>query len=412
MFHAVLKTGRDKSIKRRHPWIFSGAIAEVSGQPGVGETVEIRDSRGGFLAYGAYSPSSQIRIRIWSWNKNAQIDPDFLRTRLATAINYRKSPIFRAEAPLAGSHIQIAEPHQTLPTAIRLVHGESDGLPGLVVDKYGDSLVVQFLSAGPERWRETIADLLLELGDAQNILDRSDVDVRTLEGLPQRVSPIRGTPPDNVVITENGLRFAVGLISGQKTGFYLDQRENRLRVRNLTAGLEVLDCFSYTGGFTLNALVGGARSVTAVEESETALNAARENLKLNNLDGDQVEWLRADVFNQLRKFRDQARSFDLIVLDPPKFAPTPGHAKKAARGYKDINLLAFKLLSPGGILVTFSCSGGISAGLFQSIVSGAALDAGVTAQVSDHLQQSPDHPVALNFPEGAYLKGLVIRVAT
>jgi len=411
MFSAVLKPGRDKSIKRLHPWIFSGAIADVSGEPGVGETVEIYDSRGGFLAYGAYSPESQIRIRIWSWDKQTKIDPGFFRTRLITAINYRSSPIFRAEIPLGESLLQ-TDFSQNPPTALRLIHGESDGLPGLVVDRYGDSLVVQFLSAGPERWRETIADLLLELVGVHNILDRSDVDVRKLEGLPQRVSPIRGTPPEYVVITENGLGFKVGLTTGQKTGYYLDQRENRLRVRALATGLEVLDCFSYTGGFTLNALAGGARSVTAVEQSDSAINIARENLVLNNLDSDHVEWLRADVFNQLRKFRDQGRSFDLIVLDPPKFAPTPAHAKKAARGYKDINLLAFKLLRPGGILVTFSCSGGISPGLFQSIVAGAALDAGVTAQIVDHLQQSPDHPVALSFPEGAYLKGLIIRVVT
>jgi 23S rRNA (cytosine1962-C5)-methyltransferase len=409
MFSVVLKPGRDRSIIRRHPWIFSGAIADVTGEPGLGETVEIRDSKGGFLAYGAYSPVSQIRIRIWSWDKEEKIDAGFFRNRLEAAINYRTSSVFRAEVPLGESHIQTAAPHLSL-TALRLVHGESDGLPGLVVDRYEDSLVVQFLSAGPERWRETIADLLLELVDIRHILDRSDVDVRKLEGLPKRVGPIRGDPPDHVIITENGLRFKVGLASGQKTGYYLDQRENRLRVRTLAQGMEMLDCFSYTGGFTLNALVGNARSVTAVDESAGALNLASENLELNKLGSERVEWLCADVFKQLRKFRDQNRSFDLIVLDPPKFAPTPAHAKKAARGYKDINLLAFKLLRPGGILVTFSCSGGINPDLFLKIVAGAALDAGVTAQVVERLQQSPDHPVALNFPEGSYLKGLILRV--
>ena len=277
------------------------------------------------------------------------------------------------------------------------------------MDRYGDTLVPQFLSAGAENWRKTIIELLLELTDAAHIYERSDADVRQLEGLPERTGAVWGTPPEQISIMENGLRFAVNLVEGHKTGFYLDQRINRLQVRDLSAQKDVLDCFSYTGGFTLNSLIGGATSVTAVDSSEEALLLAQENVKLNSLPFDRVRWVNEDVFKQLRKFRDQGKDFDLIVLDPPKFAPTASQAQKAARGYKDINLLAFKLLRPGGILVTFSCSGGVDLPLFQRIIAGAALDAGVSAQIVSYLHQSPDHPIALNFPEGAYLKGLILR---
>jgi 23S rRNA (cytosine1962-C5)-methyltransferase len=280
-----------------------------------------------------------------------------------------------------------------------------------VVDRYGEILVVQLLSAGPERWRETLADLLLELGGARSVYERSDVDVRRLEGLPERSGALRGPEPDgSLVIREHGLRFQVDVRAGHKTGFYLDQRLNRRLVRSLSSGCEVLDCFSYTGGFTLNAAFGGAASVLSVEASAAAIALAQENLRLNHLDAGNVDWLEGDVFQVLRGFRDRGRSFDLIVLDPPKFAATAAQAERAARGYKDINLLAFKLLRPGGLLATFSCSGGISAELFQKIVAGAALDAGVEARVLYWLEQAPDHPVALNFPEGAYLKGLVVAL--
>ncbi|MCJ7702765.1 MAG: class I SAM-dependent methyltransferase, partial [Anaerolineales bacterium] len=296
-------------------------------------------------------------------------------------------------------------------TAVRLVHAESDGLPGLIVDQYADTLVMQVLSAGMEYWRDLIADSLLEMTNAQHIYERSDAEVRKLEGLPIRVGPIRGNPVNDLTIIENGLLFKVAINSGHKTGFYLDQRKNRCLFRELSKGKEVLDCFTYTGGFTLNSLVGGAAAITAVDVSSQALDLARENVALNNLPGDKVEWLENDVFYQLRKFRDQGRQFDLIVLDPPKFAPTISQVRKASRGYKDINLLAFKLLRPGGVLVTFSCSGGVERSLFQKIVADAALDAGVDAQIIKHLEQSSDHPVGLNFPEGAYLKGLIVRTS-
>jgi len=398
----TIKPGREKALLRRHPWIFSGAIAEIRGNPGVGETVEGVDAGGEFLAQGAYSPQSQIRVRVWTFDSQEVIDEAFFRQRLQSSIQNRKSSIENRKSSIVDTSPR---------TALRLVHAESDGLPGLVVDRYADTLVMQVLSAGVERWRERIADLLLELTDAQRIYERSDVDVRKLEGLPLRIGTLRGDEaPQRVQIEENGLKYWVDVSRGHKTGFYLDQRLNRARLRELAAGGDVLDCFSYTGGFALNALAGAATSVTAVDSSTDALALAEENRILNDLSAAKIVWLEGDVFHVLRKFRDQRRDFDMIVLDPPKFAPTSSQAQKAARGYKDINLLAFKLLRPGGILVTFSCSGGISADFFQKILAGAALDAKVDAQIIERLGQSPDHPVALNFPEGAYLKGLILRV--
>jgi 23S rRNA (cytosine1962-C5)-methyltransferase len=295
--------------------------------------------------------------------------------------------------------------------ALRLVHAESDGLPGLVVDQYGDTLVMQCLSAGIELWRETIAELLMQLTGAERLYERSDVDVRVLEGLPERTGCMRGSePPGRIRIHEGALSYWVDIRQGHKTGFYLDQRENRWRVGQFAKERQVLDCFSYTGGFALSALAGGASFVTAIDSSADALALAKENLALNRLPASKMEWIEGDVFQFLRVLRDRGRSFDMIILDPPKFAPTAAQAERASRGYKDINLLAFKLLRPGGILATFSCSGGVSEDLFQKIVFGAALDAGVNAQIIARLHQGFDHPVALNFPEGAYLKGYVIRL--
>jgi len=382
-----LKPGREKSVLRRHPWIFSGAVGRVDGSPGDGETVKMVNSQGQFLGWGAFSSKSQISVRIWSWDEEENIAGDFFRRRLQQAIAARQ-----------------------MNNALRLVHAESDGLPGLVVDRYNELLVVQYLSSGPERWRETLADLLVEITGIGQVFERSDVDVRALEGLPSRIGPVRGPePPERITIRENGLDFWVDVHKGHKTGFYLDQRANRSRLRQLAVGRDVLDCFCYTGGFTVHAMAGGANSVQAVDGSGDALALARENLALNRLPSEEVEWVEGDVFQTLRGLRDRDRHFDLIILDPPKFAPTAAQAEGAARGYKDINLLAFKLLRPGGLLVTFSCSGGISEDLFQKIVAGAALDAGAEAQIIERLHQGADHPVALNFPEGAYLKGFIIR---
>jgi len=388
----ILKPGREKSLLRRHPWVFSGAVEKVQGAPNPGETITIVSGKGQFLAYAAYSPASQIVARVWSWQPDLFPDEDFYKLRLqrATAMRY----------PLT-EHTN----------AMRLVHAESDGLPGLVVDRYNDVLVVQFLSWGAEYWRETILQLLPEITGVANIYERSDVEVRKLEGLPERQGVAAGEVPESpVTIHEHGLDFKVSIHGGQKTGFFLDQRANRQQLRTAAQDREVLDCFCVTGGCSVNALNGGAALVTMIDSSAEALELAEDNLVINGFEPEFTEVMEADVFHQLRSFRDAGRQFDLIVLDPPKFAPTKRQVPHASRGYKDINLLAFKLLRPGGCLFTFSCSGGVDADLFQKIVAGAALDAGVEAQVIGRLGQDADHPVALNFPEGNYLKGLICRV--
>ena len=403
MASIILKSGREKSLLRRHPWVFSGAVGQVNGDPASGSTIDVRAADGAFLARAAYSPSSQIRARVWSFDPDEAVDADFFRRRILAALARRtiffSSPHFlQANGGREGG----------VTDAFRLIHAESDGIPGLVVDRYGDVLVVQVLTAGCEFWRETLADLLLELTGATAIYERSDADVRELEGLLPRVGLLRGPKIESrITISEYGLKFLVDIEHGHKTGFYLDQRANRNRVGQLAAGRDVLNCFCYTGGFSIHAARGGAKSIVSVDTSADALAAGQENAALNGIQADGLEWLEADVFIALRKFRDQNRSWDLIVLDPPKFAPTAAQAEKAARGYKDINRLAFKLLRPGGILVTFSCSGGIDAALFQKIVASAALDAGVEAQIVESMTQGPDHPVSIHFPEGAYLKGLV-----
>jgi 23S rRNA (cytosine1962-C5)-methyltransferase len=392
----ILQPGREKSLLRRHPWIFSGAVARVEGDPASGATVEVRSSSGEFLAQAAYSPSSQIRARAWTFDPAETVDDAFFRRRLQAAISLR-GPFFATHpAPLS---------------AFRLIYAESDNLPGLIVDRYAATLVVQFLSAGADYWRDTIVSLLVELTGLEQVYERSDADVRQLEGLPVRQGPLHGNPRETLTIAEEGLQFRVDLAGGHKTGFYLDQHLNRQAVRFLARDRDVLDCFCYTGGFSVNALAGEAKSVLSVDSSADALALCRENVALNILPSEHHSVIEGDVFQLLRKFRDENRSFDLIVLDPPKFAPTAAQAEKASRGYKDINLLAFKLLRPGGYLATFSCSGGVDAALFQKIVASAALDAGVDARILEHLEQSPDHPVALHFPEGTYLKGLLCRKA-
>ena len=387
----ILKPGREKSVLLRHPWIFSGAIAQVVGDPDSGETVSLCASDGEPLAKAAYSPHSSIRARVWSFNPAASVNADFFRKRLHQAIQLREKLRVARES-----------------SAYRLVYAESDGIPGVIIDRYGEVLVIQLLTSGAEYWRDTIVNQVVELVKPQCVVERSDVDVRELEGLPLRKGILAGSLPESLIeIKENKLRFLVDVLNGQKTGFFLDQRHNRCYLQNLAEGREVLNCFSYSGAFSVYALAGGASSVLAVETSEGALELAAKNLIVNGLDAARHESMAADVFHALRKLRDQSRAFDLVILDPPKFAPTAAQAERAARGYKDINLLALKLLRPGGLLFTFSCSGGISADLFQKIVTGAALDAGVNARIVARLAQAPDHPIALSFPESAYLKGLV-----
>jgi len=391
----TLKEGREKSLQRRHPWIFSGAIDYIDGAPKSGDTLAVRDVAGNFLAWATYNADSQITARVWSWHEKDVIDANFFRTKITNALEARRTLAISKSG-----------------NGMRIIHGESDGLPGLIVDTYGDVLVMQLGSAGPEHWRDTLADILQELLSPVCIYERSDSDGRELEGLPKRNGVLRGALPATVEVLENGLRFAVDVAEGQKTGYYLDQRDNRAFTGELAQGKDVLNCFCYTGGFSLYALRGGARSVLSIDSSQEALEIAQRNVELNGLDASKAEWQCADVFEALRKLRDQNRKFDLIILDPPKFAPTAAFAEKASRAYKDINLLGFKLLRPGGLLFTYSCSGGINDDLFQKIIAGAALDAGVDAQIVKKLHAAPDHPVLLSFPEGAYLKGLVLRVAS
>jgi 23S rRNA (cytosine1962-C5)-methyltransferase len=389
----ILKPGREKSIRLRHPWLFSGAVDRVFDDPAPGETVQVLSSSDEPLGWAAFSPASQIRARMWSFDAEAMIDENFFRERITQALARRRNY----------QDMRITD-------AYRLVHGESDGLPGLIVDRYGDFLVIQFLSAGVDTLRDLLTQLLIDISGVPNVFERSDLDVRLLEGLSYRTGVLAGLPPPvRLVIHEYGLQFEVDLMSGQKTGFYLDQRENRHKISAYAQESRILNCFCYTGGFTVHALAAGAASVLNIDSSADALTLARSNIELNHLPLEKTDWIAGDVFHELRKLRDRAENFDLIILDPPKFAATASQAEKAARGYKDINLLAFKLLNPGGTLFTFSCSGGISPALFQKIVSGAALDAGTDVVILEKLGQAGDHPIALNFPEGEYLKGLICR---
>jgi len=376
----------------RHPWIFSGAIDRVEGEPSAGSVVTVLDADGAALARAAYSPTSQIRARVWTFDAAQSVDAAFVARRVAAAAS--------ARAPMLDARHNAA----------RLVHGESDGLPGIIADRYGDVIVVALTSAGAEFFRADIVAALAALQGVSCVYERSDAEVRSLEGLPPRTGIAHGHLPREVTMLEDALAYGVDPVGGQKTGFYLDQRDNRRLVRTLAAGRRVLNAFCYTGGFTLAALAGDATEVVSIDSSDEALAQGRLNLSRNpGLAANRNAWIAADAFTELRQLRNAAASFDLIVLDPPKFAPTAAHAERAARAYKDINLLALKLLAPGGFLATFSCSGGVSAELFQKILAGAALDANAEAQIVQRLTASADHPVALEFPEGEYLKGFLLR---
>jgi len=390
----VLKRKRTRPVQQRHPWVFSGAIERIEGEVADGDVVEVRDVGGNWLARGTLNRRSQIVVRLLTWQQDEPVDSAFWRCRLERAISARQS---------------LASDPDT--TAYRLVHAESDYLPGLVVDRYGEWVIVQFLTLGVERHRDEIVAALVGLLAPRGVYERSDVDVRAKEGLPERVDPLWGEePPELVEVLENGHRFLVDVRQGHKTGFYLDQRENRARLPAYSDGGDVLDVFAYTGGFAVYAAGGRASSVTLVESSAPVLDLARRNLALNGSPPDSVECVEGDVFSVLRGYRAQDRRFDVVVVDPPKFAHSEREVKRAARAYKDVNLLAFRLLRPGGTLFTCSCSGSVSADLFQKIVFGAAVDAEQEAQIVGYLAQGADHPVALTFPQGAYLKGLICRV--
>ena len=398
-----LHPGRERSLLRRHPWVFDSAIAKGGGDSG--ETVRIESHEGRFLAWAAFSPQSRIRARVWSFDEAQRIDATFFAAALARSIAARRRFDVRSDG-------------------VRLVHGESDGLPGLIVDRYGDTLVAQFGSAGAERWKGVVNDALLRETGLALLYERSDASVRALEGLTPATGWLRGAPapgeaapPTDVEIGEHDWRLTVDIAAGHKTGFYLDQRDNRRRFADCVQRLRlrrVLNCFCYTGGFTVAALAGMRAAgvddgaVVSIDSSAAALARARAHAALNGFDADGARFVDADVNASLRGFLRDGERFDAIVLDPPKFAPTTAHAERAARAYKDLNRLALQLLEPGGVLFTFSCSGGVSADLFHKIVASAGADAGVDGFILEKLGAAPDHPATLEFPEAEYLKGLVV----
>ncbi|CAJ0820050.1 class I SAM-dependent rRNA methyltransferase [Ralstonia flaminis] len=393
----ILKPGKERSLLRRHPWIFANAIDRMEGRPPAsGATVVVRAASGQFLARAAFSPVSQIRARVWSFDEAEPVDHAFFKRRIASAVAYRRAWV-----------------HDT--DAVRLIMGEADGLPGLIVDQYGTGeagqLVCQFSAAGVEHWKDAIVAALIKETGCPNVYERSDVSVREREGLEQMTGVLAGAEPAaDLSATEHGVRYYVDVREGHKTGFYVDQRDNRALVGALAKDRDVLNCFCYTGGFSLAALKGGARSVVSIDSSGEALAVAERNVTLNGFDPARAEWLDADVFKSLRNFRAEGRQFDLIVLDPPKFAASAQQVDRAARAYKEINLVGMQLLRPGGLLFTYSCSGAIDADLFQKIVAGAAADAKVTARIQRRLAAGVDHPLLTSFPEGEYLKGLLLQV--
>ena len=385
-----LRAGKERSLLRRHPWIFESAIAR--GAADAGETVRVESHEGQFLAWAAFSPASKIRARAWSFDEAQRIDASFFTAACARSVNARARFDIQSDG-------------------LRLVHGESDGLPGLIVDRYGDTLVAQFLSSGAERWKEVLTQALLAATGLSKLYERSDASSREREGLPQRTGWLRGSGATDLLLREHGWQLAVDIAGGHKTGFYLDQRDSRKKFADTARRLNferVLNCYCYTGGFTVAALTGGAAHVTSIDSSGPALEKAAANLALNGFAADRATFMDADVNAALRQFGADGKTFDAIVLDPPKFAPTVAHAERAARAYKDINRLAFKILAPGGVLFTYSCSGGISADLFHKIVASAGIDAGVDGYIVERLGGAPDHPMTINFPEGEYLKGLVV----
>ncbi len=389
-----LASKRDASLRRGHPWIFSGAIHRVVGNPQPGETVAVRSAAGEFLAWAAYSPVSQIRARVWSFREEETINGEFFGRRIQDALAYRLANGFRDTE------------------AFRLVHGEADGLPALVVDKYGPFLSCEFLAAGPEAWKRAIVEKLSGLPGVRGIYERSDAESRRREGLEESTGVLWGEePPEDFTIVENGVRYRMDMPGGHKTGFYLDQRDNRIAVDSLASGRSVLDCCCYSGAFGIRAALAGARSVRFLDYASGAIELAKANAALNGLSGDgRLSFEQADMFQQLRRYRDSRQTFDVVVLDPPKFASTKGQLLKAAHGYKDINLLACKLLNPGGTLLTYSCSAAMTPEFFRTIVAEALTDARRGARLVRSFSQAPDHPQSLAFPEGHYLTGLQLQL--
>jgi 23S rRNA (cytosine1962-C5)-methyltransferase len=396
----IVRDGKERSLERRHPWLYAGAIERVIGEPASGATVALIDARGGFLAWAAWSPTSMIRARVWSFNIEDRIDPSWFAARLARAVERR-------------SHLT------SRTNAVRLIFGEADGLPGLVVDRYGAQLVIQCLAAGVAAQRDTLVDALLTATGCVDVYERSDAAVRAREGLESITGALRGlTPNAPIEVEEDGIRYGIDIVSGHKTGFYIDQRDNRravreeierLRAQRIGEPVEMLNTFSYTGGFSLAALAGGASTALNVDSSAEALAMAELNAQRNGFGPDQLLVEQSDVFGWLTQAAQAQRRFDLIVLDPPKFAPSAAHVERAARAYKEINRKALGLLRPGGALFTFSCSGAIDVDLFQKIVAGAVIDANIDVSLIRRLGAGDDHPMAMTHPEGEYLKGLLLR---
>nr|WP_096823356.1 23S rRNA (cytosine(1962)-C(5))-methyltransferase RlmI [Yersinia ruckeri] len=394
MNRLFLAKGREKSLIRRHPWVFSGAVERIEGKPLPGETIDIMDSQGKWLARGAYSPESQLRARVWTFMQDESIDNAFFIRRLQRAQSWRD---WIAQRDGLDSY--------------RLIAGESDGLPGVTIDRFQNFFVLQLLSAGAEYHREALVAALQHCYPDCSIYDRSDVSVRKKEGMELTQGPILGDiPPALLPIQEHGMKLLVDIQQGHKTGFYLDQRDSRLAARNYAKGRRVLNCFSYTGAFAVAALMGGCEQVISVDTSQAALDIAKQNVELNQLDLSKAEFIRDDVFQLQRHYRTQGEKFDMIIMDPPKFVENKNQLASACRGYKDINMLALQLLRPGGILLSFSCSGLMPNDLFQKILADAALDASCDIQFVEQFRQAADHPVIATYPEGLYLKGFACRV--
>jgi 23S rRNA (cytosine1962-C5)-methyltransferase len=389
----ILHPGREKSLLRRHPWIFASAIAETKGRMNLGDTVDIYSHENTWLGRAAWSPHSQIQLRVWTFDQNESIDNGFFQRRIARAYSSREDLI--ARHGLSG---------------YRLIAAESDGLPGITIDVYDKVLVCQLLSAGGERHRDKIVWALKKQFPDYAIYERSDVAVRKKEGLEEITQVLAGEVPDEIVIEENGIKVIVNVKKGHKTGFYLDQRDNRAIAALYAKDRDILNCFCYTGTFGSYALAAGAKSVTNIDVSDLALKTAKRNVQINDLDVSKCDFVNQDVFQALRDYKAQGRYFSQIILDPPKFVDSKASLNRACRGYKDINMVAMQIMQPGGILVTFSCSGLMPFDLFQKVVADAALDAGREVQIIHRLSQSPDHPVGTNYPEGFYLKGLVCKV--
>lgn len=393
MVEIKLKKGKEKAVYQRHPWVFSGALDKVKGKPENGDLVKVLDANGEFLAYGYYNAQSRVAIRLIEWDSNVEINEDWYELKIKTAIAGR-------------SHLLNDDT-----TACRLIFSEADFLPGLIVDRYADFLSVQILSSGIEKAKEVIIKLLVKLLQPKGIFDRSDATARTHEGITAENGLLWGETPDEFIeVKENGIKYHINIAEGQKSGFYCDQRDNRKILASYTKDKKVLDCFSYSGGFSMNAFAEGAAHVTSVDSSALAIETLKQNIALNQFDANKHTAIQSDVNKQLRQFNDEAQQFDVVILDPPKYAPSRSALDRAARAYKDLNRRGLILLKSGGLLATFSCSGAVDIETFKQIIAWAALDAGKEVQIIKQFCQPEDHPVRLSFPEGEYLKGLLLRV--